>query len=122
MTRSAYLLAACLILGSVSASAGIFDRVPSPTGNYCKDEVVEFFEARFPGAQMKKLFTAGSGRTWEFWMETNLCQGYFVYDFSGFDKGECSNVQYGSRSRFMQRVWAYGECRDLMPRDEYPRY
>jgi len=31
----------------------------------------------------------------------------------------CSTTQYGSHTEFMRRAWAYGECRRLMPRDEY---
>lgn len=109
------------VLSGSLANAGIFDRVPSKTGNYCKDEVYEFMERRFPEVKVLSLEKVGGGIQWEMWMRTSACpHGYLVFAFNGIEGFNCTMGQYGSRTYFLRQVWAYGSCESLLPHPEYP--
>jgi len=111
-----------ILFGSgANANAGIFDRVPSKTGNYCKDEVYEFMERRFPEAKVTSLEKIGGGTQWEMWMRTSACpDGYLVFVFNGIEGFNCTMGQYWRRTYFMRQVWAYGSCESVLPSPEYP--
>lgn len=113
-------LSLLLLLAATDAFA-FGAKIPTESGNYCKDEANEWLVNRF-GREGKALSMtkAGSGRDWQFWAKTKLCEDAIVLDFVGTEGNECTTAQYGERIRFMKQVWGQGDCARVLPRPEHP--
>lgn len=123
MKKTVFSILAALSLVSVigaSQAQASWERIPSKSGSFCKDDINDFFEARFPGEKITSMDKFGSGRGWAIWARTTVCSGYLVFDFNGIEGYECTMPQYGSRTVWLRRVWGYGGCSSVMPHDEYP--
>ncbi|MGE3757895.1 MAG: hypothetical protein AB7H97_09065 [Pseudobdellovibrionaceae bacterium] len=93
--------------------------IPSESGNHCLDQAVQAIKQKF-GKQTRILMTHNdSGLESQYlWIRTNLCEGYFVgvYDRNA----SCTSAHYGFVPSYIKRIWAYGKCRKLLPKDLYP--
>lgn len=113
-----FLTAISLAL-SFNASAGMFDKVPSPSGDYCNDEIHEFMSQRFglPSSEIK--IRRFCGNNWmNFYVWTPMCAGEFVFDALEVASIDCTNPQYGKRVYFLNRVHASGDCVKYLPNEE----
>lgn len=118
--KLAILLLFPFLFAAIDAHA-MGGKIPTESGNYCKDEANEWIVKRF-GAENKaqSMTKAGSGRDWQFWAKVPVCDGAIVLDFAGTEGFECTNAQYGSRTRYLRQIWGYGDCERVLPRPEFP--
>jgi hypothetical protein len=112
------------LLATSSAFAGMFDRVPSESRNYCKDQVVNFFRnnirSDFKITKTLKHKAAPGGRKGKEWIWTNVCSDTFLVTFH--PKADCKSVHYGRVPRYVKSISADGDCRKLLPRTAYPSH
>lgn len=110
-----------LILTMSHLAMAFPEHIPSPHGNYCEDDVVDFINHRFgPNVEIKKVFKEGVDFDFRYWAITNMCDGYFAFEMARIPAWDCRTAQYGSRTKMIRMVWALGECKNLMPKTEYP--
>lgn len=122
--RNTFLLSAVLMLAlvGVRAEAG-WMKIPSETDNYCVDQSFGHLRYLFgKEIQLKKVFTDGCSSCNNYdWIKSNICSGYFVASFHG--ASSCKTTHYGRHAWdmpiYITRIWAYGDCKKLMPRDTY---
>lgn len=115
------LLCSFVIFSGSTASAGLFDKVPTKSGNYCKDEVTEYMAKNFRGAKVTEVNKSGGGLEWAMWVVTDACpNGNLVFEFRGIEGYNCTMAQYGSRTRFLRYVWSTGECESILKGTDYP--
>ncbi len=118
-----WILSIALVLSSVHTQASMWDKIPTETGNYCKDQARGFIRYLF-GDDIKFYSTATSqcsgpaGCDINMWMEVDFCDGYLVATYAPYIM--CSHPHYGSMPLYIKRLWAYGECKNFLPRDKYP--
>lgn len=97
--------------------------LPARDGNYCLEDIYQFFEQKFQSAdkvKSTKRIPATMGGTWYYYIKTNFCLGYIVADMGAGDSSICTNPQYGHRTQVIRRVYATDDCQAFMPDDEYP--
>ncbi|MGE0632086.1 MAG: hypothetical protein AB7O96_06740 [Pseudobdellovibrionaceae bacterium] len=121
---ASFLVASMLTVnaGVQSAQAG-WKKVQSETGNHCTDQVRGHLRYLFGNeVNFEKPYSehCNSGDpNCRYWFKTNLCDGYFVaVNIRG---ASCSHTHYGFVPIYVTRIWAYGDCKRLMPHDVYPR-
>lgn len=118
--RQALILLA--VVGFFSTIPGFaHERIPSESGNYCKDEANEFIRYYWgPRARFHELKKLGNGTQWEYWGEANFCRGNFVFIYLAQENFGCSQAQLDRRSRFLMQVYATDDCRRLLPHQAFP--
>lgn len=115
---TAALLSALLFLSPAHAAS--FAKVPSQTGNFCRDQALAHLRHLFgAGIRFGKTFTALAGDDVSMWIKTDACDGYFVAHLNR--NASCTSAHYGFAPTYIRRIWAYGDCAALLPRDTYPR-
>jgi hypothetical protein len=130
------------VLTGSASFAGWFQRTPTKTGNYCKDDAYVFIDQKFNGAAkiISLVKDRGAdhrnGRGWYYWVQTDACEGYFVLEFGGTSTDMCTIAHYGPRPQYLSSVWASGACKQYLehsypwfgswgrenPRLDYDRY
>ncbi len=101
------------------AQAKWYDLIPSPTGNYCKDQAIFFIENNFvEGAKITKWFSStglpsaqGSAAD----VKTNFCSGWFQLRWMMADSATCKRAHYVSVPRYLTQVRAKGDCKRFLP-------
>lgn len=104
---------ALVFLATPSAHAKFkFNKIPSRTGDYCKDEIIEFLEHKY-GAQVQVEQMHRLIQTTHIIAKTNLCSNWMEFHFRG-DDISCQSTQYGSRTRYMTHGFGFGDCKPLV--------
>lgn len=115
---------ATLFFGLNAASAGaeeIFEKMATETGDFCTDQALGHMRYLFGDeVEVKKVFTDGAGASINYWFETNICEGHMVATF--IRGSSCSGAHYGSIPLYMQRLYADGNCQQIMSADSYPDF
>lgn len=116
MKRFLVMLSIVFTFAGLQSAQAFPELIPSASGNYCEDEVVESITKRFGNnVEFKRIFKVGVDNKFSYWAQTNLCEGYFVFEMTQMYSYFCRTAQYGSRTRYATLVWAMGDCRQLMP-------
>lgn len=111
-------------LGFASTAAfASWQLIKSETGNHCADQVIGHL--RYLYGQEVKITSKyseichGGDSSCMSWYKTNLCSGYFVgVTVRG---ASCTHAHYGFVPMYTRRIWANGDCQQIMPHDVYPR-
>lgn len=107
---------------SLSEAFGSWEYMTSETGNHCTDQARGHLRYLFgENLEFSNYSEAcqSSDTTCKDWIKTNLCKGYFVVE--KIKGASCSHAHYGFVPIYVRRIWAYGDCKALMPHDVYPR-
>ena len=115
------ILGMFVAVDTYSFGKGSVERIPSKSGNYCKDEIVDWFSKNLPeNTKVQKIAKIGPTENWYYYAHTDACYGTFYFDFGSMNTSNCTSAQYGSSLKYLLRVWADGNC-DALVKDEYPR-
>jgi len=107
-------------IGALLISTNLFawDRVPTESGDYCKDEVVRFLDKFGPEElEITKIWKDtrsckdGEGPGICFWVYTDYCRGNIILYVDSVSR-DCKIPHYGSRSNMLvpQRTWGTQDC------------
>ena len=109
-----------ITMGAATAQAEkVFTKIPSETGDYCTDQALGHMRYLFGDeVQIKKVFSESAGEKVAYWFETNVCEGHMVATY--FKGSTCGGAHYGSIPLYMQRLYAHGDCQQVMSADSYP--
>ncbi len=104
------------------------EKSPTVTGDYCKDDIMLYFQQKYGdtvkvGQMIKDRSRERNGRGWIYWVKSDVCSGYHVFDFAYLESGKCAMPHYGRRPQYVSRVWGHGrDCRNLIDGiQEFPR-
>ena len=93
--------------------------LPTRTGDYCKDDALDYVADKgWNLIRMKALGWGGKDKLRAYWIEIQACTGYIILELNQ-PKSDCTMAHYWRRSNFMSRVYAMGDCKRLVPRDEF---
>ena len=90
------------------------------TGDHCKDQLVNSLDYLFGDYEILSWTkdsshkTRGNGGEIWHWIETDLCDGKFVGVVSNFNSKNCKHAHYISVPRYVRRVFATSECRQML--------
>jgi hypothetical protein len=123
---AAALLAATFLSLTWTATA-MEQPIEVPKGDYCASEANEWVLEKF-GDDTKILLTQldKSGCNYDNYscfrynIWTDLCDGYFVFQYGFYSMPQCKQPQYRERKRMLYSVGAIGSCTSLLPDFEYP--
>ena len=105
-----------------TVAAASWNIVRSETGNHCTDQAIGhlryLYGENITFSRYSETCQSGD-QTCKNWFKTNLCKGYFVAE--NIRGASCSHAHYGFVPMYVRRIWAYGDCQAIMPRDVYPR-
>lgn len=122
MMAMGLLAAGSMASAEETFSEGFFSTVPSASGDYCRDEaLVALHDLYGEEAKIEVVaFVDGAHETVNYWMKTNICEGYIVASF--VRSAACKSAHYGSVPNYMKRLWAFGgNCVQVLPSDEFPQ-
>ena len=110
-----------LIVG-IQAQAN-FDKVATPTGNHCLDQMMDRLQnyLQYDVAIHKVSSVKGATKAMpdELWVKTNLCDGHIVAVLR--HQAACKDIHYGSVPNYIQKIYARGaSCKQVVPEDIYP--
>lgn len=104
-----------LVAGSKASAEGV---IPSASGDYCQDQALEVLKGLYgEDIKVQTVYVDGAGEGVHYWMKTNLCDGYIVASF--VRNASCKVAHYGFVPNYMKRVWAEGQCLEVLPSDLY---
>ena len=116
------LLGLAMVTGLMTvAGEASADVVPSETGDYCRDQALDGLRMLYGDAvEIKEVtFVDGAHETVNYWMKTNVCEGYIVASF--VRNASCKAPHYGFVPQYIKRLWAHGgTCVQVLPADISP--
>ncbi len=99
--------------------ADSFERIPTATGNYCKDQAIHFIKFRFGDeAKITEWFPhtgrpSGHGTMAD--VKVNFCDGFFSFKWFA-DSSTCKSAHYISVPRYLINIKGQRDCREFLPR------
>jgi len=114
-------LATLLILISSAAYAG---PIPTDTGDYCKDQIIDYMRTQF-GDEVEfynwERMKQGRSGDYLYWFNSNVCDSE-IYVTVPVSSGACKTVHYWYVPLHVHTIYAEGNCRDLIPRQRPIRH
>lgn len=117
-------LSALVLISSLLGIPALADmqQIPSPSGNYCFDEINDYMSRKFSLQPSDLILNLDAhSDSWSINVTTTMCSGAFEFDGTADPeiKADCMNVQYGSQTYFVNRVFAEGDCLRYLPQQDF---
>ena len=115
--RASYLGVLLLFLSQTNSAEG---PVPSISGDYCKDQIIDVFTTKF-GKDIEfsawgKVTQGKDGRDLVYWVETNICAGTF-YVRVPVRTDNCAQEHFFYVPRYVNAIYAEGACKSVFADD-----
>ncbi|MCB0367821.1 MAG: hypothetical protein H6624_01460 [Bdellovibrionaceae bacterium] len=116
-------LSIALFVATFGLSAFAVDYIPSKTGDYCKDQIVDYMQTKF-GADVQlsewgRMKHAAQG-DFTYWVTSNKCTASFYFRVP-VNELACELAHYWYVPKYVHSVYTEGDCLSLLPEEVYIR-
>ena len=112
------IITSLFIFLSSSIQAQAFELIETKTGNYCKDQTLDWFHTKFGSeATIGKLhkFKKYKSNGFMYFTDTSsVCSGTIYIDLPV--ASSCEMAHYWYVPKFLHTVWADGDCKKIFPK------